>query len=81
MVMTRAIANLIMTDQVHQIPSQLQTGQEHGMQLMDQSLLQALQLKEVDPNDAFRYANDKSAFQRYVTDTMILKKVREPVAS
>jgi twitching motility protein PilT len=39
------------------------------MQLMDQALLQAVQLKEVDPNDAFRYANDKTSFQKFVTDT------------
>ena len=79
MVTTRAIANLIMTDQAHQIPSQLQTGQEHGMQLMDQALLQAIQNKEVDPNDAFRFATDKTPFQRHVTDTMVLKKIDEPV--
>jgi len=72
MVMTRAIANLIMTDQVHQIPSQLQTGHDHGMQLMDQALLQAVQLKEVDPDDAFRFANDKTSFQKFVTDTTSL---------
>ncbi len=75
MVMTRAIANLIMTDQAHQIPSQLQTGQQHGMQLMDQALMQSIQLKEIDPDDAFRYANDKASFQKFVTDTMILKKI------
>ena len=38
MVVTKAIGKLIMTDQTHQIPSQLQMGREHGMQLMDQAL-------------------------------------------
>ncbi len=38
MVMTRAIAKLIMTDQTHQLPSQLQTGRDLGMQMMDQAL-------------------------------------------
>ena len=75
MVMTRAIGNLIMTDQSHQIPSQLQTGGAEGMQLMDQALLDAVNRKEVDPDDAYRYASDKSLFQRFVTDTTILKKV------
>ena len=42
MVVTKAIGKLIMTDQTHQIPSQLQMGKEHGMQLMDQALLTAL---------------------------------------
>jgi twitching motility protein PilT len=75
LVMTRAIANLIMTDQSHQIPSQLQTGADVGMQLMDQALLEAVNRKEVDPDDAFRYASDKTMFQKFVTDTTILKKV------
>ncbi len=74
MVMTRAIAKLIMTNQTHQIPAQLQTGKELGMQLMDQALLDAIQRKQIDPDDAFRYASDKALFQRFVTDTSILPK-------
>jgi twitching motility protein PilT len=74
MVMTRAIAKLIMTNQTHQIPAQLQTGKELGMQMMDQALLDAIQRKQIDPDDAFRYASDKSLFQRFVTDTSILPK-------
>ena len=68
----RAIAKLIMTDQSHQIPSQLQTGRNVGMQLMDQALLDSIQAKEVDPDDAFRYALDKKKFQRFVTDSDIV---------
>ncbi len=74
MMMTRAIAKLIMTDQTHQIPSQLQTGKDLGMQLMDQALLDAIQKKQIDPDDAFRFATDKSVFQRFVTDTSVLPK-------
>ena len=43
MVMTKAIGKLIMTDQSHQIPNQLQTGRDFGMQMLDQSLLAAVQ--------------------------------------
>ncbi len=68
----RAIAKLIMTDQSHQIPSQLQTGRNVGMQLMDQALLDSIRAKEVDPDDAFRYALDKKKFQRFVTDSDIV---------
>jgi len=75
MIMTRAIGNLVQTDQSHQIPSQLQTGSDLGMQLMDQALLAAVQAREVDPDDAFRYAADKTLFQKFVTDTTILKRV------
>jgi twitching motility protein PilT len=68
MVLTKAIGKLIQTDQSHQIPSQLQMGKEHGMQLMDQALLAAIQAKEVDPEQAYLYASDKRQFQRYVSD-------------
>jgi twitching motility protein PilT len=76
MIMTRAIAKLIMTDQTHQIPAQLQTGRDRGMQLMDQALLEAIQQKTVDPDDAYVYASDKRQFHRYVTDSSLLPKLQ-----
>lgn len=72
MINTRAISNLIMTDQSHQIPSQLQMGQNYGMQLMDQALLSAIQEQRADPDDAFKYAQDKELFERFVTNTSVL---------
>src|SRR6201997_2089277 len=68
MVLTKAIGKLIMTEQTHQIPSQLQMGKEYGMQLLDQALLAAIHAKEVDPEQAYNYATDKRQSQRYVTD-------------
>jgi len=67
-----------MTDQTHQIPAQLQTGKDVGMQLMDQALLTAIEANEVDPDDAFRFALDKKRFQRFVTDSAILPVMEEP---
>ena len=75
LVNTRAISKLIQTDQTHQIPSQLQTGKDLGMQLMDQSLLDAINAKQVDPDDAIRFAQDKRKFQRFVTDTDMLPTI------
>ncbi|HEY1284220.1 MAG TPA: PilT/PilU family type 4a pilus ATPase [Steroidobacteraceae bacterium] len=75
MVMTKAIAKLIQSDQTHQIPSQLQTGREYGMQILDQALLAAITAKEVDPDDAYVYATEKRLFQKYVTDTSMLPKL------
>ena len=72
LVNNRAISKLIMTDQSHQIPAQLQTGRDVGMQVMDMALLQAIEKSEIDPDDAFRFASDKRKFQRFVTDTSIL---------
>ncbi len=72
LVMTRAIAKLIQTDQTHQIPNQIQTGRDLGMTLMDQALLDSLSRKEIDPDDAVTYASDRRPFQRYVTDTTLM---------
>ena len=78
LVNNRAIAKLIMTDQTHQVPAQLQMGKDIGMQLMDQALLEAIQNNEVDPDDAFRYAQEKKRFQRFVTDSSIMPVVDDP---
>jgi twitching motility protein PilT len=72
LVNNRAISKLIMTDQSHQIPSQLQTGKNIGMQLMDQALLEAIQKDQVDADDAVRFAIDKKKFQRFVTDSSLV---------
>jgi len=39
---------------------------------MDAALLEAIEANEVDPDDAFRFANDKRMFQRYVTDSSLV---------
>jgi twitching motility protein PilT len=78
MVMTKAIAKLIQTDQTHQIPSQVQMGREFGMQMLDQALLAAVQAKEIDPDEAYAFAMDKKVLQKYVTDTSILPKLEVP---
>jgi twitching motility protein PilT len=72
LVNNRAISKLIMNDQSHQIPGQLQTGKDVGMQLMDMALLDAIEAKQIDPDDAFRFANAKRKFQRFVTDTSLV---------
>ena len=55
--------------------SQLLTGKEYGMQTLDQSLLTAIQAKEIDPDHAFLFANDKKQFARFVTDKSVLPTV------
>jgi twitching motility protein PilT len=74
MVMNRAIAKLVQTDQTHQVPAQLQTGKDLGMELMDQALLRAIKAKEVDPDDAYNYAADKRAFSKFVIDRSLLPR-------
>ena len=75
LVMTKAIAKLIQTEQTHQVPSQLQMGRDLGMQLLDQALLAAIAARTIDPDDAYVYATEKRAFQKYVTDTSLLPKI------
>src|SRR5215471_5515353 len=75
LMMTKAIAKLIQTEQTHQIPTQMQMGRDLGMQLLDQSLLAAIAARTIDPDDAYTYATDKRPFQKFVTDTSMLPKV------
>jgi twitching motility protein PilT len=75
LMMTKAIAKLIQAEQSHQIPTQMQMGRDLGMSLLDQSLLTAITAREIDPDDAYVYASEKKAFQKYVTDTSMLPKV------
>jgi len=75
LMMTKAIAKLIQTEQTHQIPSQLQMGRDLGMQLLDQALLGAIAARTIDPDDAYNYASEKRSFQKYVTDTTMLPKL------
>ncbi len=72
LVMTQAIANLLTSGKAFQIPMRMETGRNVGMQLMDQALLEAVQSKAVDPNDAYLYAQDKKPFLQYITDTSLL---------
>jgi twitching motility protein PilT len=44
-------------------------GRDQGMQVLDSALLEAINNKEVDPDDAIRFATDKKKFQRFVTNT------------
>lgn len=70
-----AIANLIMSNKIFQIPSVMQTSGEQGMQLLDHALLEAVKNKEIDPDDAYLHATEKKLFQRFVTDPEILPQV------
>jgi twitching motility protein PilT len=75
LVMTPAIANLILTGKTIQIPALMMTGRDQGMCLMDQVLLEAVQAKEIDPDAAYMQAQDKKLLQRFVTDPKLLPQV------
>lgn len=75
LVMTSAIAHLLMTGKIFQIPMKIETGRALGMQLLDQALLEAVQKKQLDPDDAYVHAHDKKLLQRFVTDPHVLPKI------
>ncbi len=62
MIVNSAIKNLIRENKISQINSALQTGQQYGMQTMDQSLLKAVKSGEVSVDDAIIYAVQKELF-------------------
>lgn len=77
MVMTRAIANLIIEEKTHMIPAQIQTGRAEGMKLMDQALLDAVEMKLIDADEACEFALDKKPFRRFVTDPAVIAHMQE----
>ena len=57
MIATPAIRNLIREDKVAQMYSAIQTGQAHGMQTLDQSLVKAYIEGLITKEEALRYAD------------------------
>ena len=62
MVGTSAIRNLIREDKIAQMYSMIQTGQNDGMQTLDQCLEKLVRDRLITQNDARNRAVDKSKF-------------------
>ena len=60
LIITSAIANLIRESKTFQVPSLMQTGKRHGMQLMNDALASLVKGKLVEPDEAYRKAVDKA---------------------
>jgi twitching motility protein PilT len=65
---TSAVAALIREGKTHQLPSQLQTGQNAGMMTMDQSLMKLCEEDKVDPERAMEKALKKEPFEKLLAD-------------
>lgn len=63
MVGTPAIRNLIREDKVAQMYSSIQTGQQYGMQTLDQCLQTLVSRGVIAKRDAHEYAKDKKMFE------------------
>ena len=63
MVATPAIRNLIRVDKVAQMYSAIQTGQQAGMQTLDQNLQDLVKRSLITRNQAREYAKDRRLFE------------------
>jgi twitching motility protein PilT len=61
LVVTPAIGNLIRDDKLFQVRSQIQTGRELGMRLLDDSLRELVLAGRLDPDEAKRLAENPAA--------------------
>jgi len=62
---TAAVSNLIRENKTFQLTSIMQTSKQLGMQTMDQSLMDLVKQRRISPEDAYRRAFDKKAFEQY----------------
>jgi twitching motility protein PilT len=67
LIVTPAISNLIREGKTFQIPSAMQTGKNHGMVMLNDSLFDLVQKKLVEPRDAYVKAIDKTGFESMLT--------------
>ncbi len=63
MIGTSPIQNLIRESKIFQIPSVMQTSRKQGMCLMNDSLLDLVKRKVVEPREAYAKAVDKAGLK------------------
>jgi twitching motility protein PilT len=63
LVVTPAIANLIREAKTYQIPGMLQVGKKHGMQTLDDAIMDLFNKGMISPEDAYSRAIDKTKFR------------------
>jgi len=66
MIATSAIRNLIREGKSHQIYNAIQTGSKHGMQTMEQSLLELFTAKQVTLEDALLHTMHPEDLRRMI---------------
>jgi twitching motility protein PilT len=63
LVCTAAVSALIREGKTHQIYSLIQAGQKHGMQTMNQSLVNLVNRREISHEEAIRRSSDPKEFE------------------
>ncbi len=73
---TPAVSNLIRENKIQDIVSVIQAGKQQGMHTLDDSLVQLVTKKLVDPEEAFSYAENKGWFEQFVELPLRAREVR-----
>ena len=63
LISTPSVSNLIREAKTFQIPGMLQVGKKHGMQTLDDAIMDALNKKQISPEDAYARCIDKNKFR------------------
>src|SRR5438034_607856 len=66
LVCTAAVSNLIRENKTVQIPSAIQTGKVHGMQTLDDAIMEVLNKRWISPEEAYQKCIDKSKFRPFL---------------
>jgi len=64
LVVTPPVANLIREGKTFQIPSTMQTGKSYGMQTLNDSLMELVKTRQVDPDEAYAKAIAKAELRQ-----------------
>jgi twitching motility protein PilT len=68
LIATAAVRNLIRENKIFQINSSIETGRKHGMQTLDDSIMNLLQQQMIDPEQAYLKATNKSKFREFLRE-------------
>jgi twitching motility protein PilT len=66
LIATPAVRNMIREAKTYQIISVMQTGKKYGMQTMDDAIMDLLEKRMINPDDAYSNSIDKSKFLKYL---------------
>ncbi|MCF8029292.1 MAG: type IV pilus twitching motility protein PilT [Desulfohalobiaceae bacterium] len=68
LIATAAVRNLIRENKIYQINSSIETGRKHGMQALDDAIMNLLQQQMIDPEQAYLKAVNKSKFREFLRE-------------
>jgi twitching motility protein PilT len=66
-----SVRNLIRENKTFQLNSVIETGRKHGMQALDDNIMELLRAKKIAPEDAYSKAVEKKKFQSLLTSTPV----------